>query len=141
MPRESPQGERMGIGNRAGGERRRRAGNVVGWLAAIALAIAVAAGVPTGTRAEGGAAVAAPQLNLRAEPGTWAPVVGQLWQGERLALLDGPTPDDWYQVQAGDQTGGAYGALLALDGTGVALSPGWLGSPDRAERWVDVDRT
>src|SRR5215216_2584408 len=117
----------MGSGSLAGGGRRCRAGGVVGWLTAIAVAIAIAVGVPIGTRAEGGASVAAPQLNLRAEPSTWAPVVGQLWQGEQLALLAGPTPDDWYQVQAGDRTGWAYGGLLALDGVGGVLDPGSSG--------------
>ena len=70
--------------------------------------------------------MAASQLNLRAEPGTWAPVIGQLWQGERLALLAGPTPDDWYQVQAGDQTGWAFGGLL-VDGAGDASARGHRG--------------
>ena len=97
--------------------------------------------MPAGARAEGGASVAAPQLNLRAEPGTWAPVVGQLWQGERLVLLAGPTPDDWYNVQAGDQTGWAYGGLLALDGAGDALGQASSWAAGGAERWVDVDRT
>src|SRR5215208_7196782 len=141
MPRELRRGERMGSGIRVGGGRRCRAGGVVGRLAAIAVAIAVAIGVPTGSRAEVGASVAAPQLNLRAEPGTWAPVVGQLWQGERVALLDGPTPDDWYQVQADGQTGWAYGGLLALNGAADALGQetSWAGGS--AERWVDVDRS
>jgi len=114
---------------------------VVVRLATFAVAIAIAVGVPAGSRAEGGASVTAPQLNLRAEPGTWAPVVGQLWQGEQLALLAGPTPDDWYQVQAGDQTGWAYGGLLMLDGVGGALDPSLSGEADSGERWVDVDRT
>jgi hypothetical protein len=114
---------------------------VVSWLAAIVVAITVAVGAPTVTQAEGGASVAAPQLNLRAEPGTWAPVVGQLWQGERLVLLNGPTPDDWYHVQAGDQTGWAYGGLLAVDGADPVLSQGGLGVTHTTERWVDVNRT
>ena len=116
----------------------------VAWSAGsplLLVAIAVVVGVPAGSRADGSAAVAAPQLNLRAEPGTWAPVVGQLWQGEQLALLAGPTPDDWYQVQAGDQTGWAYGGLLALDGVGDALGQAPSGAAGGAERWVDVDRT
>src|SRR5918997_1090835 len=131
----------MGIGGFAGGGRRCRTRGVVCWLAAIVVAIAVAVGAPAGTRAEGGASVAAPQLNLRAEPGTWAPVVGQLWQGERLALLVGPTPDDWYHVQSGDQTGWVYGGLLAFDGVGDALGQGSSGLADSTERWVDVNRT
>ena len=131
----------MGSGSLRGGRRGCLAGGVVGWLAAIAVAIAVAVGLPTGARAEGGASVAAPQLNLRAEPGMWAPVVGQLWQGERLALMAGPTPDDWYQVQTGDKTGWAYGGLLALDGTGDALGQAPSEAVGGAERWVDVNRT
>jgi uncharacterized protein YraI len=123
----------MGMGRLVGGGRQSRACGVVGWLAAFVVAMAMTVEVPAGTRAEGGATVAVPQLNVRAEPGTWAPVVGQLWQGERLALLDGPTPDDWYQVQAGDQTGWAYGGLLAFDGAGDALGQGgWGGGQRRA---------
>ena len=75
------------------------------------------------------------------KPGMWAPIVGQLWQGEQLVLLAGPTPDDWYNVQTGDQTGWAYGGLLALDGAGDALSQAPSGAAGGAERWVDVDRT
>jgi hypothetical protein len=112
---------------------------VVSWL--VAVVIAVALGGPTGVRAEGGAIVDAPQVQLRANPGTWAPVVDQLWQGERLSLLAGPTPDGWYEVQAGNHTGWAYGDLLALDGTTDALGRGSSGTVDRAERWVDVNRT
>ena len=131
----------MGIGRlaeRGGGCGVRGA---IGWLAAIAVAIVVTVGVPAGTQAEASAWVATPQLNLRAEPGTWAPVVGQLWQGEPIALLAGPTPDDWYQVQADDRTGWAYGGGLALDGAGDALDQGPLAVGGSAERWVDVDRT
>jgi hypothetical protein len=128
----------MGLGSHVGGGRRCRARDLVGWLAAVVVALAVAVGVPAEARAEGSASVAAPQLNLRAEPGTWAPVVGQVWQGERLALLAGPTPDDWYHVQSGDRIGWAFGGLLALDGAGDTLSQGIAGG---VERWVDVDRT
>lgn len=131
----------MGMGSLVGGGCWCRARGAVTRLAAIAVAVVVVAGVPDGVRAEGGAAVAAPQLNLRTEPGLWAPVVDQLWQGERLTLLAGPTPDDWYQVQAGDRTGWAYGGLLALDGATAAVGQGSAGPADSAERWVDVDRT
>jgi lipoprotein-anchoring transpeptidase ErfK/SrfK len=131
----------MGTGSPAEGGRRCRTRGVVGWLAAVVVAIAVAVGAPVGTRAEEGASVAASQLNLRTEPGTWAPVVGQLGQGERLALLAGPTPDDWYQVQAGDQTGWAYGGGLALNGADDALGQETLGAADGAEPWVDVNRS
>lgn len=130
----------MGRGNRAGGGRRRTSG-VVSLLVAMAVAVVITAGASAETWAEGDAAVAVPQLNLRAEPGTWAPVVGTLWQGEDVALLTGPTPDDWYQVQAGDQTGWAYGGLLALDGVGGDLAPSDAAKSISAEHWVDVNRT
>jgi hypothetical protein len=130
----------MGWGSLAGGGQGCRARVVAGWFA-FAVAMAISVGTPVAARAEEAASVAAAQLNLRAEPGIWAPVVGQLWQGERLALLDGPTSDDWYQVQAGDQTGWAYGGGLAFDGVGGSsdAGPAWTGSG--AERWVDVDRS
>lgn len=131
----------MGSGVLAGRGHLRRALGVLGWLIGIAFAIAVAGGASAGVGAAGSAVVAAPQLNLRAEPGTWAPVVGQLWQGERLAILAGPTPDDWYQVQARDQTGWAYGGLLTLDGGEYTLGRGSPGAVAGGERWVDVDRT
>jgi len=68
----------MGTGSLTGGGTDGRPRGVVGWLAAVAVAIAVAVGAPAGTGAEAGASVAAPQLNLRTDPGTWAPVVGHL---------------------------------------------------------------
>ena len=130
----------MGWGSLAGGGWGGRA-RVVASLFAVAIAMVISVGKPVGARADEGAAVAAAQLNLRAEPGVWAPVVGQLWQGERLALLDGPTSDDWYQVQAGGQTGWAYGGGLALDGVGGPFDAGAPGAESGAEHWVDVDRS
>jgi hypothetical protein len=131
----------MGSGSPAGGGLGRRVRGVAGWLAASAVVIAVIVGAPMVADAEWGASVAAPQLNLRAEPGTWAPVVGQVWQGEWLALLDGPTPDNWYQVQTGEQTGWAYGGGLALDGAGDAYGQWSVGAAESGEHWVDVDRS
>src|SRR6476659_2610818 len=107
----------MGRGSLTGGGCRGRACGTASSLAAIAIAIAVVVGTPAATRAEESAAVGAAPLNLRAEPGTGAAVVGLLWQGESIALLDGPTSDGWYLVQAGDQTGWAYGGGLDLGGS------------------------
>ena len=124
----------MGRESLAAGSRGRGA---VVWIAIVIVAITAIVGNAPAVQSEWGAAVAAPQLNLRAEPGTWAPVVGQVWQGEWLALLDGPTADDWYQVQAGDRTGWAYGGGLAFDGVGGS----WAPAEASGERWVDVDRS
>jgi hypothetical protein len=128
----------VGSGVLAGRRSPGRALGVLGWLAVIAVAIVVVIGIPPVAWAAGSAIVAAPRLNLRAEPGTWAPIVGELWQGEALSLLAGPTPDGWYQVQAGDQTGWAYGGLLTLDG-GLAQDP--AATTASSEHWVDVNRT
>src|SRR5215210_2657940 len=131
----------MGMGSLVAGGCWYRTRGAAGWLAAIAVAVVVVVAAPAGVRAEWSAAVAAPQLNLRAEPGMWAEVVDQLWQGDRITVLAGPTPDDWYQVQAGDRTGWAYGGLLALDGATDGFGQGSAGPAESAERWVDVDRT
>src|SRR4051812_48340130 len=131
----------MGMGSLGGGNNWCRVRGLVGWLAAITVIVLVVLGMPARVRAEGSAAVAALQLNLRADPGTWAPVVGQLWQGESLTLLAGPTPDDWYQVQAGDQTGWAYGGLLMVDGVGGAIDPGLSGGAGGGGDQGGVDRT
>lgn len=131
----------MGRGSLAEGGHRGRVCGMVGSLAAIAVAIIVATGVPTAALAGESAAVGAAPLNLRAEPGTWAAVVGLLWQGESIALLDGPTSDGWYLVQAGDQTGWVYGGGLDLGGSADTLGQGGPGAANDAERWIDVDRT
>lgn len=135
------EGEGMGKGSLARAGNWGRACDVVVWLAAIAVAIALV-GMPAAARAEGSAAVAVPGLNLRTEPGTWAPIVGQLSQGDPVALLAGPTADGWYQIQAGDQNGWAFGDFLALDGAAGPTGQGGPSSPvGSAQRWVDVDRT
>ena len=131
----------MGTGSLLGCGRVCLGRGVAVWLAFFAVTIAVFGGTPGEVRAEAGASVAALQVNLRAEPGTWAPIVGQLWQGERLAILAGPTPDHWYQVQAGDQTGWAYGDFLAVDGASDAFGQAPPGVAGGGERWVDVDRS
>ena len=110
----------MGSGSLAGGGRRCHVRGMVGCLVAIAIAIAITVGVTAGTRAEGTAAVAAPQLNLRSEPSTAAPVVALMVEGETVSLLAGPTVDGWYQVQYGDIAGWVDGSFLLIDG-----APGW----------------
>lgn len=59
-------------------------------------------------------------LNLREEPGTWATILTQMWQGEYVTVLDGPTDDGWYLVDYSGWQGWAYGGYLLVDG-----SPGW----------------
>jgi hypothetical protein len=123
----------MGSGSLGGGSRRCCARGMISFLAAIAVAITITGGMTAGTRAEGTAAVAAPQLNLRSEPSTAAPVVALMVEGETVSLLAGPTTDGWYQVQYGDVAGWVYGSFLVIDdapGWGAELEPSSpLGAP------------
>lgn len=133
----------MGIGDGAAAGRVCRVSGTVFSLfifsIVVAICIGISLGQPAGVAAQGIAAVAAPQLNLRAEPGTWSPVIGQVWQGESLTLVAGPTPDDWYQVQTGDRLGWAYGGGLVVGGAGNSGQS--VPADVSGERWVDVDRS
>jgi hypothetical protein len=90
-------------------------------------------------RANDGAVVAVDQLNLRAEPGTWAEVIVSIWGGEWLAVYAGPTADGWYQVGYGGLTGWVYGAHLTIGG-----APGWgeaAWSEPAPEPWAPAGET
>ena len=79
-------------------------------------------------------------LNLRAEPGTWAEVYFQMYQGEFVTVLDGPTEDGWYLVDYWGTTGWAFGGYLLVDG-----APGWGAWEEPAvggmasTAWVNTD--
>lgn len=85
-------------------------------------------------------------LNLRDSPGTDGAILTQMWQGEYVAVLDGPTDDGWYQVEYQGMVGWAWGGYLVVDG-----SRGWAGdlavggvSSDASsggERWIDFNRS
>jgi uncharacterized protein YgiM (DUF1202 family) len=76
-------------------------------------------------------------LNLRDEPGTWATILDQMWQGEYVAVLDGPTDDGWYKVEYEGRVGWAFGFYLSVDG-----EPGWSdgGGYAGSTAWVATDR-
>ncbi len=63
-------------------------------------------------------------LNLRTEPGVWASVVTQMYQGESISVIDGPTDEGWYQIEYAGNVGWAWGGYLAVNG-----SLGWDGAP------------
>ncbi len=86
-------------------------------LVVVVLVVGLATGVGAEpVRADDGAVIAVDQLNLRAEPGTWAEVIGSIWGGEWVAVYAGPTEDGWYQVGYGELTGWVYGAHLTIGG-------------------------
>ncbi|MGE3797297.1 MAG: SH3 domain-containing protein, partial [Thermomicrobiales bacterium] len=75
-------------------------------------------------------------LNLREDAGTWAPVIDQMWDGEYVGVLDGPTSDGWYLVEYQGSVGWAFGAYLSVNG-----ASGWGGESGGGERWADVNRS
>lgn len=132
-----------GDGRTGTGWTRRR---VLGTAGALAAGLWLPARRPPSAAAGWGAVVAAEELNLRAEPGTWAEVLATAWRGEWVEIQDGPTADGWYWVAVDGRAGWADGAFLSAEGgAGVAASGGetgmlsWQGG--WAERWIDVSRS
>lgn len=85
-------------------------------------------------------------LNLREAPGTETAVLAIMWQGEAVAIYDGPTDDGWYQVGYQGLVGWAYGGYLAVDGvsgwaSGVGSENDAYAPSAAAERWIDFDRS
>lgn len=79
-------------------------------------------------------------LNLRTGAGTWAEVIDQMWDGEYVGVLSGPTDDGWYNVEYKGSVGWAFGSFLWVNG-----GAGWGGvdtsGASGGERWVDVNRS
>jgi hypothetical protein len=99
-------------------EHRRGPVRVASVLLLIALFAMLAS--PRNTAAEGGSYVDTDRLNLRSEPGTYAEVIGKLFQGDPIEVLAGPTEDGWYQVNYYGSVGWVYGGYINIGG-----SPGW----------------
>ncbi|HEY8448126.1 MAG TPA: SH3 domain-containing protein [Thermomicrobiales bacterium] len=119
---------RAGVGKRRGGFRRfGRYGAV-----ALILAITIVGFSPQPVHGESPGYIATDALNLREGPGTWAPVINVMWQGEPVTILDGPTADGWYQVSYYGQVGWAYGDYLGFGSGGGA---GGMGGT----AWVNTD--
>lgn len=85
-------------------------------------------------------------LNLRDSPSTDGTILTQMWQGEDISVLDGPTGDGWYQVEYQGQVGWAYGGYLSIGGAAgwandLAVGGVSSASSSGGERWIDFDRS
>lgn len=83
-------------------------------------------------------------LNLRDSPSTDGEIIGQMWQGEYVSVIDGPTGDGWYQVDYQGSVGWAYGSYLSIDGNGgwaADAGVGGVSSASGGERWIDFNRS
>lgn len=112
----------------------------------IAAVLIMAAGFAFGLGGPGTASaysdgwIATDVLNLREEPGTWASILDQMWDGEYVGVLDGPTEDGWYLIEYQGSRGWAYGAYLSVNGS-IGWGGGGAGGSSGGERWVDVNRS
>ena len=123
------------------------------WQAALVLALLVGlvgfAGIKPAAAAN--SYIDTDVLNLRTDPGVWASVVTQMYQGEPVSVLDGPTDDGWYQVSYYGNVGWAWGGYLIVGGY-----LGWDGAPPSTggssggaiavsdgpgNKWIDVNRS
>lgn len=110
-------------------------------LAGLLIASFFAAAAPQRARADAYDHIATDELNLRSGPGTWADIIDRMWSGEPITVLDGPTDDNWYQVDYYGEVGWAYGGYLSINGVLGADADGVGGSASQEEEhWIDVDR-
>ena len=126
--------------------RRRRASRSTLRLIQLALVLILAAAatvapLPQGARADSYDHIATDVLNLRSGPGTSYDVIDQMWNGELITVIDGPTDDGWYNVDYYGEVGWAYGGYLSIGGVDGAEADAVGGSVSQdEEHWIDVDR-
>jgi L,D-transpeptidase-like protein/SH3 domain-containing protein len=107
-----------------------REGSMGNWSRLVCACFALAGFAPDRAAVAWTATVTADAVNVRAEPGLWADVVGQAWAGQNADVLDGSS-DGWQQVAVNGVTGWIDGAFLTGgDDEGAS-----------GDHWVDVDRS
>ena len=88
-----------------------------------------------------GATVNSDDVNLRSDAGTWAEVLGTMWNGEWVEITLGPTEDGWYEVSADGVSGWVSGGFLSFDDgtlwTDPAVAPSADGEVGDEEVWTD----
>jgi len=82
--------------------------------------------------------VATDVLNLRAEPSTDGAVLAEMYDGEYVAVIDGPSEHGWYYLDYAGINGWAHGKYLSIGG-----SSGWAAQVDvgasSGMAWVGTD--
>ncbi|MCC6313637.1 MAG: L,D-transpeptidase family protein [Thermomicrobiales bacterium] len=120
-------------------------------LATLGMTLALAGMAAAGAGAEWTGEVTAQSLNVRAEPGEWADVVGVLDRGEIVEIVDGPNAEGWMRVGNGSIQGWVVGGALATgegpapaewtEATAAPAAETPVETPSGGDRWVDVDRS
>lgn len=87
-------------------------------------------------------------LNLRDDAGVWGNVITEMYQGDAITVIDGPTDDGWYYIDYNGTEGWAWGGYLTVWGSlgwdGPPPSTGGVASAAEAytpEKWIDVNRS
>jgi hypothetical protein len=115
-----------------------------GFVAIAILLVSVVSGLHSASAAS--SYIDTDVLNLRDDAGVWGGVITEMYQGEGITVLDGPTDDGWYYIDYQGVQGWAWGGYLAVNG-----SLGWDGPPPstggnvaaepQVEKWIDVNRS
>lgn len=80
--------------------------------------------------------VATDVLYLRADPGTDGAVLAEMYEGEYVAVIDGPSEHGWYYIDYAGMNGWAHGKYLSIGGSG-----GWVAEVGASggTAWVGTD--
>lgn len=138
-----PQGTSNTHGTAVGSAARRLARLMLAGVAFIAILALLAPATRVAAASDG--YIDTGVLNLRDSPDLGGNVLAQMWQGEYIAVLDGPTSDGWYQVDYQGTVGWAFGGYLSIGGAAAWASDLSVGgeysaSGSGGERWIDFDR-
>ena len=108
-------------------------------LLLVALLVGLASlSTPAVGRAALDAYVATDVLYLRAEPGTDGAVLAEMYDGEYVAVIDGPTEYGWYYVDYAGTNGWAHRKYLSIGGSGGG-APGPAVGASTGTAWVGTD--
>ena len=114
----------------------------IGACRRLLLLVALLAGLvslsaPAVGRAAQDAYIATDVLYLRAEPSTGGAVLAQMYDGEYVAVIDGPSDHGWYYIDYAGMNGWAHGKYLSIGGPGGWETSSYVGGGGTA--WVGTD--
>ncbi len=116
-------------------------GGGAGWRVGLVLVLFLTLFSATQSRAGAAAEsyVATDVLYLRGDPHTDASVLAEMYFGEYVHIIDGPTEHDWYFVDYAGIQGWAYGKYLSFDGEPSRSADVAATGGDGGSVWVDTD--
>jgi uncharacterized protein YraI len=119
----------------------RRATDVVGWRITLVLILFLT--FLSATQSPASAAeesyVATDVLYLRSAPTSDASVTAEMYYGEYVAVIDGPTEHGWYFVDYAGMQGWAHGRYLSFGGPPSGSSGSEPVGGEGGSAWVDTD--